>query len=95
MTVASIADQPARTAADGNNKKDIIGLIEQLQDLTGFREQHWEGSFADYLEIVHRNPRVARTAYQRLYDMIISYGYEEYTRNRETLIHYKFFDDPL
>ncbi|MER3513356.1 MAG: serine protein kinase [Chloroflexota bacterium] len=95
MTVASIADQPARTAADGNNKKDIIGLIEQLQDITGFREQHWEGSFADYLEIVHRNPRVARTAYQRLYDMIISYGYEEYTRNRETLIHYKFFDDPF
>jgi|DewCreStandDraft_1066081.scaffolds.fasta_scaffold04278_4 serine protein kinase len=95
MTVASIADQPARTAADGNNKKDIIGLIERLQDITGFREQHWEGSFADYLEIVHRNPRVARTAYQRLYDMIISYGYEEYTRNRETLIHYKFFDDPF
>jgi serine protein kinase len=27
--------------------------------------------------------------------MIISYGSEEYTRNRETLIHYNFFDDPF
>src|SRR3970040_1339586 len=27
--------------------------------------------------------------------MIVSYGYDEYTRYRETLIHYKFFDDPV
>jgi serine protein kinase len=74
---------------------NVISLIEKLQDVHGFRERHWEGTFSEYMEIVRRNPRVARSAYQRLYDMIVSYGTEEYTRNRETLVHYKFFDDPF
>jgi serine protein kinase len=74
---------------------NVISLIGGLQDVRGFRERHWEGSFADYLNLVQRNPRIARSAYQRLYDMIVSYGTREYTRNRETLIHYNFFDDPF
>jgi serine protein kinase len=73
----------------------ILEKIEQIQDITGFRDLHWEGSFAEYLDIVHADPTVARAAYQRLYDMIVSHGYDEYTRNRETLIHYNFFDDPF
>jgi serine protein kinase len=73
----------------------ILSKIEKLQDLSNFRDLYWEGSFEDYLEIVHQDPKVTRTAFQRLYDMIMSYGYEEYRRNRETLIHYKFFDDPF
>jgi serine protein kinase len=73
----------------------ILSKIGQMQDLTGFKDRHWEGSFADYLDLVRQDPRVARTAYQRLYDMINSYGHEEYTRNREKLIHYHFFDDPF
>ncbi|GIK54499.1 MAG: serine protein kinase [Chloroflexi bacterium] len=76
-------------------KNDIMARIASLQDLTNFRNLHWEGSFAEYLDIVRADPRVARTAYQRLYDMIISYGSEEYSRNREKLIHYYFFDDPF
>jgi serine protein kinase len=76
-------------------KRDVISLIEGLQDLEGFREQYWEGSFADYLEVVKQNPHVTRSSYQRLYDMILSYGTEEYTRNRETIVHYHFFDDPF
>jgi serine protein kinase len=74
---------------------NVISLIEELQDVQGFRQRHWEGSFADYLDVVQHNPKVGRSAYQRLYDMIVSYGTEEYTRNRETLVHYKFFDDPF
>jgi serine protein kinase len=73
-------------------------LLEKLglmQDASNFRDLHWEGSFVDYLEIVRQEPRVARTAFQRLYDMIVSYGSEEYTRNRERLLHYNFFDDPV
>jgi serine protein kinase len=66
-----------------------------MQDVYTFRNQHWEGSFADYLDIVHKNPKVARTAYQRLYDMIMSYGSENYTSFRQDLLHYKFFDDPF
>ncbi|MFN2231644.1 MAG: PrkA family serine protein kinase [Anaerolineae bacterium] len=74
---------------------NVVSLVRELQDIDGFREQYWEGSFEEYLEIVAHNPRVARSAYRRLYDMILSYGTVEYTRNRETIVHYKFFDDPF
>src|SRR5512142_3137025 len=77
------------------NDASVVALVGQLQDVEGFREQYWEGSFADYMDIVKRNPRVARTAYQRLYDMVLSYGTTEYSRNRETIVHYNFFDDPF
>lgn len=73
----------------------ILDKIQKIQDVSGFRELHWEGSFAEYLDLVRADPRVARSAYQRLYDMIISHGYEEYTRHRDRLVHYNFFDDPL
>jgi serine protein kinase len=78
-----------------SEQQSILAKVEQLQDLEGYRDLHWEGSFEEYLEIVRQDPRVTRSAYQRLYDMLVSYGYEEYTRNREALIHYSFFDDPF
>ena len=77
------------------NDTPVISMIAELQDVEGFREQYWEGSFGDYLGVVKRNPKIARTAYQRLYDMILSHGTQAYTRNREPLVHYKFFDDPF
>jgi serine protein kinase len=78
-----------------NTHQTLLATIEQLQDTSGFRGLHWEGTFEDYLEIVREDPRVARTAFQRLYDMIVSYGQDEYPHYRETLIHYHFFDDPF
>lgn len=77
------------------NGQSLIDLVRDMQDVYTFRNQHWEGSFAQYLEIVQKNPKVARSAYQRLYDMIMSYGYESYTSFRQELLHYKFFDDPF
>ncbi len=77
------------------SENNVVSLIADLQDTEGFRDQYWEGSFTDYLEIVKQNPRVARSAFQRLYDMILSYGTEEYTQNRETIVHHKFFADPF
>lgn len=74
---------------------NIVSAISQLRDTEEFREQYWTGSFQEYLDIVRENPEVARSSYQRLYDMILSYGSEEYTRNREDIVHYKFFDDPI
>jgi serine protein kinase len=78
-----------------NDKQSVLSTIQQMQDTSSFRGLHWEGTFEDYLEIVREDPRVARTAFQRLYDMIVSYGHDEYTHHRETLIHYHFFDDPF
>jgi serine protein kinase len=79
----------------GTNGHSLIAAVRDLLDVKSFRDHHWEGSFADYLDLVKRNPKVARTAYQRIYDMIMSYGYETYTQFREELVHYHFFDDPF
>ncbi len=78
-----------------DDKSTLLATIEQLQDASGFRDLHWEGTLEDYLEIVRHDPRVARTAFQRMYDMIVSYGQTEYPHYRETLVHYHFFDDPF
>ena len=50
-------------------------------------------TFEEYLDVVRDNPRVARTAHERLYDMLISHGTEEYVDNKKKIIHYRFFDD--
>ncbi len=73
----------------------LIEKIAGLQDYQRFADLHWSGSFEEYLEIVQRNPAVSRTAYQRLYDMILSWGSEELVDNKKKIIHYNFFDDPM
>jgi serine protein kinase len=73
----------------------LLELIRQKQDLQGYRERHWIGGLSDYMEIVLSNPRVARNAYQRLHDMILSHGVTEYTRHHEKYLHYHLFDDPI
>ena len=77
------------------NSSAILEKIGSLQDVGGFRDLHWEGPYEAYLDLVREDQQIVRTAFQRLHDMIVSHGYEEYTRNRETLIHYNFFDDPF
>jgi serine protein kinase len=73
----------------------LLTLIKQKQDLQSYRERHWNGTLQDYMEIVIASPRVARNACQRLYDMILSYGFTEYTRHHERYVHYRLFDDPI
>ena len=73
-----------------------VGMVERIaamQDQKLYKELHWEGSFEDYLAIVRERPQVTRNAYQRLYDMIISYGTEEYIDNKKRLVRYNFFKD--
>lgn len=71
----------------------LVSRIAALQDRTTFKEQHWEGSFEDYLRLVRDNPRVTRTAFQRIYDMILSHGKTEYVDNKKKLVRYHFFHD--
>ncbi len=73
----------------------ILELVGRSQDIQGFRDLHWEGTFADYLDTVFKNPAVTRTSYQRLYDLIVSFGTEEYQEYKRTIVRYKFFDDPF
>ncbi|MEO0321505.1 MAG: serine protein kinase [Myxococcota bacterium] len=73
----------------------MVARIAALQDYDRYRDLHWEGSFEDYLGIVRQSPRVTRNAYQRLYDMVVSYGEEEYIDNKKRLVRYPFFKDPI
>ena len=73
----------------------MISSIASLQDYDLYRELTWEGSFEDYLQIVRDKPQVTRNAYQRVYDMIIRYGTEEYTDSKKKLVRYNFFRDEI
>ena len=83
----------AADSSKGTKEKSWIGRITKLQDQEKYVELNWEGSFDDYLEIVAEDPSVIRTAFQRLYDMVLSYGQEEYIDNKKKLIRYNFFKD--
>src|SRR5207249_7332805 len=63
----------------------------QKLNLGDYRKIHWEGTFSEYLDIVCAHPEITRTAYQRLYDMILSHGTEEVYENKDKYIRYKFF----
>ncbi len=73
----------------------LISRIASFQNYDEYRNLHWEGTFEEYLDIVKTRPEVTRNAYQRLYDMIVSYGEEEYIDNKKRLIRYPFFTDPI
>src|SRR5436190_22404768 len=98
-SAARLITHPARSeslkgeymASDG---RDIITLVAQRQDCEQFRRKNWVGTFAEYLDLVRERPQVTRTAYQRIYDMILSYGVDVTEASREKHSHYRFFDDP-
>src|SRR5438552_4889971 len=85
--------EATKILGSGPTGSEIVHLIGKLQDLRGFRDQHWEGSLEDYLQIVRHNPKVTRTAFQRIYDMILTKGTREYYEYKKKIIHYNFFDD--
>ena len=49
-----------------NSKNPLMSVIDRRLDATQFRDQHWEGTFWEYLDIVHENPAVSRNAFQRV-----------------------------
>ena len=73
----------------------ILDLIENRLDRRSYREQHWSGPFEDYIGLVSSMPAVARSAHQRVYDMILSHGWEKYRLFKKDLIRYHFFSDPI
>ncbi len=77
------------------NKDALLSAVTRGIAKESFQELQWEGTFKDYLGIVSENPLVLRNAFQRAYDMILSYGTEEYSEFKEKIVHYRFFDDPV
>ncbi len=75
--------------------REIISLVAQRQDLEQFRRKNWVGTFEEYLDLVRATPEVTRNAFERVYDMILSYGTRVYEETRGMKrVHYNFFDDP-
>jgi serine protein kinase len=70
-----------------------LEFVTDLQDRKKFQELNWTGTFAEYLDLVARDSTVTRNAFQRIYDMIMSYGAEEFIDAKKRLIRYKFFSD--
>ena len=71
----------------------ILSSLRSEVDIHDYRKKHWEGTFEEYLDIVREHPEVTRTAYQRLYDMILSHGTEDVYENKEKVTRYKFFTE--
>lgn len=69
--------------------------MDILNEVKRFREEEdslkWEGTFAEYLDIVRERKEVAQTSHSRVYNMIKSAGITEKNGNRT----YHFFDDEI
>ncbi|MFP5384559.1 MAG: PrkA family serine protein kinase [Bacteriovoracia bacterium] len=74
---------------------DIQSFISQHYNPKDFSHLHWQGSFQEYVDMVMKNPKVARNSFQRIYDMIMSYGTSQYTEYKKDVVRYHFFDDPF
>ncbi|HMS15234.1 MAG TPA: serine protein kinase [Planctomycetota bacterium] len=72
----------------------LLKMVYDRVDTQKWRSLHWEGSFREYLDLVHANPLIVRNAFQRAYDMIVSYGSDEYSEHKERRVRYRFFSDP-
>ncbi len=94
LTAADRLAPDQATAPPPLRGTEMLSQLAADQSLDTYREVHWQGSFTDYLDLVHKTPAVARTAYQRLYDMVVSYGTYPVGDEKEGAIRYRFFDDP-
>ncbi|NUQ33448.1 MAG: serine protein kinase [Planctomycetaceae bacterium] len=73
---------------------DILSGVNSSSEVKTFKDMQWRGTFKDYLNMVMEDPRIARNSYQRVYDMIVEDGSEEFTRLKERMTRYHFFSDP-
>jgi serine protein kinase len=78
-----------------SNRDKVLSIIDRHLDGERFRQQHWEGTFWEYLDMVVAEPRLARNAFQRVFDMVLHFGTNKYTYLKQDFVHYKFFDDPI
>lgn len=76
-----------------SSSNSFRNLLEKRANQNPHVLEHWSGTFFEYLDLVKKNPKFSRNAYQRMYDMIVEAGTEEYIDFKKQVIRYKFFDD--
>src|SRR6266446_1182340 len=69
---------------------DLVKRLEEYRDRE--RGLQWEGTFAQYFEIVTKKPEATRLAHERIYHMIMDAGMET-SRTGEP--HYNFFSEEI
>lgn len=74
---------------------DINAFVRDNFRREDFSHLNWEGSFQDYIDLVVENPKIVRNSFQRIHDMILSFGTSTYHEYKKEITHYNFFDDPL
>lgn len=73
----------------GGSLMDILKKIEKFRE--DEQKLKWEGTFAEYLEILKETPLVAQSAHSRVYNMIRDAGIEEVNGSKK----YNFFSGQL
>ncbi|RZI51961.1 serine protease, partial [Aeribacillus pallidus] len=68
---------------------DILKKIEKHREME--ERLKWEGTFAEYLEILKEKPWIAQSAHSRVYNMIKDAGIEEINGRKR----YKFFNQEI
>jgi serine protein kinase len=74
---------------------DIQNFIENNYSKEDFSHLHWNGTLQEYIDVVVKNPHICRNSFQRVHDMIMSYGTSTYTEYKKEITRYHFFDDPI
>ena len=72
-------------------KTDLLKLLESHVDETS--ELAWEGTLADYIKLVSKNPEIHMSSHTRVLRMIESFGMEKDDEGNVT--NYKFFENDL
>src|SRR5919199_4167519 len=82
-------DATSRTRK-GNTHMDLRSRLEafRLEE----KRLSWEGTFADYFDLVVKQPSTARLSHARIYDMITAAGTGEGPHGRKV---YSFFKDEI
>jgi predicted Ser/Thr protein kinase len=69
---------------------DLVKRLEEYRERE--RNLKWEGTFAQYFEMITKKPTVAQLSHERIYNMIINAGTET---TPQGYTHYKFFDEEI
>ncbi len=73
--------------------EQLLSLVRDEVDTETFQDLNWTGTFHEYLNKAYNNPLIIRNAFQRVYDMVVAHGYDEYTEHKEHKVRYRFFID--
>ncbi len=77
------------------SKINVSSFVSEHFNAKDFSHLHWEGTFQDYVDLVVKDPRITRNAFQRVHDMVMNFGTSNYTEYKKEITRYHFFDDPI